>query len=471
MAVNVAVLERLAGQPDALSLPELMSLLPAGLAERSVRRWLAELVAEGRVERTGRKRGTRYRATAGSSADAFGRATETQGAASLLTVPAQRTPSAPFSEAAIDALAYVRRPIFQRRPVAYDADWLAAYEPNHTAYFLADEVARLEAQGTRASLGDAVGTYARRIYNRLLIDLSYHSSRLEGNTYSLLDTERLLIEGRSAEGKLDLETVMIFNHKEAIRHLVDQSIQRGVSDDEILALHYLLSDGLVAAGESGTVRDHGVRVGASTYLPLEDRARLQRQLRAVAEKAAAIANPYEQSLFLLIHIAYLQAFADVNKRTSRLCANIPLLRRNLVPLAFNAVDREDYAAAVLAIYELKSPRPMAELYAASYLRTCVEYDATVEASGFDAVRVRYRQQRRRAIAEIVANVAVGDALAKRVHAAAARIPPEERDDFVDDLYEDLAALSPPRIAGLSIARQELQVWLARRRSHDAGTER
>ena len=365
-----------------------------------------------------------------------------------------------FSEAALDAMAYLRQPLFQRQPVAYDVDWLAAYEPNHTTYFLADEVAQLEAQGTRASIDDPAGTYARRIYNRLLIDLSYHSSRLEGNTYSLPDTERLVLEGRRADGKLDLETVMIINHKEAIRHLVDQSLQRGIGYDEILTLHYLLSEALVSSEHSGAVRDHGVRVGASTYMPLDDRARLQRQLHMVAEKAAAIANPYEQSLFLLIHIAYLQAFADVNKRTSRLCANIPLLRHNLVPLSFNAVDKDDYAAAVLAVYELKEPRPMADLYAASYLRTCAEYDATVEASGFDAVRFRYRSQRRETVAEIVAHVVVGPALAGQVCAAAERVPPEDRDDFMADLYEDLAALSPPRIAILGITRQELQAWLA-----------
>ena len=461
MAAKVAVLACLDDQSGALSLRDLMSLLPVGFAERSVRRWLAELVEEGRVVRIGRKRGTRYQAMAAPSAQAVPAATSTQPAANTQP-PAHQVQAPVFSEAAIDAMAYVRQPLFQRQPVAYDVDWLAAYEPNHTTYFLAGEVAQLEAQGTRASIGDPAGTYARRIYNRLLIDLSYHSSRLEGNTYSLPDTERLVIEGRRADGKLDLETVMIVNHKEAIRHLVDQSLQRGIGYDEILTLHYLLSDALVSHEHSGAVRDHGVRVGASTYMPLEDRARLQRQLHTVAEKAAAIVNPYEQSLFLLIHIAYLQAFADVNKRTSRLCANIPLLRHNLVPLSFNAVDKDDYAAAVLAVYELKEPRPMAELYAASYLRTCAEYDATVEASGFDAVRVRYRSQRREAVAEIVAHVVVGPALAGQVRAAAERVPPEHRDDFVADLYEDLAALSPPRIAGLGITQRQLQTWLAAR---------
>ena len=457
-AKKLAVLEELRAQSGPLSLPELLALLPSGFAERSVRRWLSELEDEGQVAKTGRKRGTRYRALAPDSSPESPQDGEDDATA--------RTPATSelfrFSQTAQAAVAYVSQPLFQRAPVAYDADWLAAYEPNRTAYFPAGRSAELAEEGRRAPVGDPAGTYARRIYNRLLIDLSHHSSRLEGNTYSLLDTEQLLLEGRPADGKLDVERVMILNHKEAIRHLVEQSVPRGVTYDEIRTLHFLLSDGLVANEHSGEIRDHGVRVSGSVYIPLEDRARLERQLRTIAEKAAAITDPYEQSLFLLVHITYLQAFADVNKRTARLCANLPLLRQNLVPLAFNAVDKDDYATAVISIYELKEPRPLAELYAASYLRTCAQYDATVEASGFDAVRVRYRQQRREAVGGIVADVALAEALAERVVAAASEVPAEDRQAFIEDLHEDLEALSSARIAGLGISVQQLRVWLKAR---------
>ena len=120
----------------------------------------------------------------------------------------------------------------------------------------------------------------------------------------------------------------------------------------------------------------------------------------------------------------------------------------------------DDQSGALSLRDLMSLLPMAELYAAPYLRTCAEYDATVEASGFDAVRFRYRSQRWEAVAEIVANVVVGPALAGQVRAAAERVPPEHRDDFVADLYEDLAALSPPRMAGLGVTQRQLQAWLA-----------
>ena len=451
-AKKLAVFECLQSAGEAQSLPELLALLPPGFAERSVRRWLGELLDEGAVVKSGRKRGTRYRTVATPPASGP--------AASAPATAASDFAPVPFSPAAKAAIAHVRQPIFRRQPVAYNPAWLMAYEPNQTTYLRPDEAERMAKLGTRAPIGEPAGTYARRIYNRLLIDLSHHSSRLEGNTYSLLDTERLVIEGQSAAGKLDVETAMIINHKEAIRHLVGQSVHRGVSVDEILTLHYLLADGLVPTDQAGAVRDHGVRIGGSTYIPYEDGGRLGSILRTVALTASAIKNPYEQSLFLLVHLAYLQAFADVNKRTSRLCANIPLLQHNLVPLAFNAIEQDDYASAVLAIYELNQPRALAELCVASYLRTCAEYDATAEAAGFDAVRVRYRQERREAIAEIVSQALTGSALAAHVEAAARNVPVADRADFAQDLHEDLAMLSPARIAGMGITLTQLRGWLA-----------
>ena len=455
-AKKVAVLEQLKSAGETLGLPDLLALLPSGYAERSVRRWLAELVDEGAVIKSGRKRGTRYRAI-----DSAARHQKASGQATEAPVPGFEAVS--FSPAAKAAVAHVRQPIFRRQPVAYNPEWLATYKPNETTYLLPNEAEQMAEHGARAPIGERAGTYAHRIYYRLLIDLSHHSSRLEGNTYSLLDTERLVIEGQSAAGKLDVETAMILNHKEAIRHLVGQSVRRGVSVEEILTLHYLLADGLVPPNQAGVVRDHGVRIGASTYIPYEDSERLRRILGNVAVTAGAIDNPFEQSLFLLIHLAYLQAFTDANKRTSRLCANIPLLRHNLVPLAFNAIEQDDYANAMVAIYELNEPRPLAELCVASYLRTCAEYDATVEAAGFDAVRVRYRQERREAIAEIVSQGLTGNALTAHAEAVAQGIPATDRADFEEDLREDLAMLSPARIAGMGITVAQLRDWLAARK--------
>lgn len=439
---KMAVLDALAQVQAPVDLPTLLGMLPPGFAERSVRRWLSEMADEGLVIKTGQKRSTRYQLNA-----------IRQGAANVET-------GSIFSPAAQESITYVRKPLFKRKPVTYNTAWFENYQPNRSGYFTKAQLEELTHSGKRASDREPAGTYARRIYNRLLIDLSYNSSRLEGNTYSLIDTERLLVEGRGAEGKLDEEMVMILNHKEAIGHLVEAVPRLKVSYDEICTLHYLLSDGLIPARYSGKIRDHGVRVGASTYVPLEGQKNLERQLQSIVEKAAAIENPHEQSLFLLIHVAYLQAFTDVNKRTARLSANIPLLLHNLVPLSFNAIEKDDYASAMIAIYELNDARPLVELYTASYLRGCQEYDATAEAMGFDEIRVRYRGQRRQVIREVIINRLRGKAQEARISEMATQlVPTGDRDGFIEDIREDLQEISPQRIAGLGITRQQLALWM------------
>lgn len=448
------LLDVLAGAPQPLALPDILARLPAGFAERSVRRWLAQLVDQGRVIRTGRKRGTRYRLA------------ETSRAGFQVREPLPAPPFV-FSDAARRTLERIRQPLFNRRPVSYNGDWLEAYEPNLSRYFSQADIERLSRQGRRTTAPEPAGTYARRIYNRLLIDLSYHSSRLEGNTYSLIETQRLLLEGAGATGKLDEEAVMILNHKEAIRYLVERATRLQPSYEEICTFHYLLSDGLVPAACSGRIRDHGVRVGASTYIPLENPAALERRLRLIASKAAAIREPYEQSLFLLLHVAYLQAFADVNKRTSRLAANIPLVTRNLVPLSFNAMEKDDYAAAMIAVYELNDPQPLIELYQASYLRGCQEYDATAEALGVDAVRVRYRAQRREVLRRVILEELAGDALVARLREAALAIPETDRAACLEDLEEDVRELSPQRLAGLGVTEEDYRRWRALQTDGDA----
>ena len=223
----------------------------------------------------------------------------------------------------------------------------------------------------------------------------------EGNTYSWLDTERLILKGTVAEGKLEDEKIMILNHKEAIRYLVDNAHRLYLTKETIYTLHFLLADGLLDREFSGKVRTYGVRIGGSTYMPIEDPILLKLQLERIVEKAAQIKILMSRVSFLLVHISYLQAFADVNKRTARLSANIPLVVHNLVPQSFNDIERDDYNSALIAVYELQDIRPMVDLYLFSYMRTCTIYDSTVKTKGFDEIRVRYRKQRRTLLRDII----------------------------------------------------------------------
>ena len=165
------------------------------------------------------------------------------------------------------------------------------------------------------------GTFARDILNRLLIDLSWASSQLEGNTYSQLDTERLIEFGQAAEGKDAMETQMILNHKSAIEYLVMNIDQTDVSKETIIALHAFLSDGLMADPlMCGRIRNRAVDIGGSVYLPIALPQRLEELFGIVIDMAAEIIDPFEQAFFLMVHLPYLQPFEDVNKRVSLLFA-------------------------------------------------------------------------------------------------------------------------------------------------------
>ena len=300
---KLALLHLLQQETIPLGLGEILKKLPGEPKERTVRRWLNEMAEEGLLQKKGQKRTTTYQ-----------------------TLKQKReTQSDCFSQNSLSAIEYAQKPLYERQPTSYNEEWFDSYQPNSSFYLPALNREQLHEAGARATNKDPAGTYAHQIFNRLLIDLSYNSSRLEGNTYSLLDTERLLLSGASAEGKLDEENVMILNHKEAIRYLVENAPRLTLDHQTICTLHYLLADGLVEPKYAGKLRDHWVKITGSTYIPYDASERLQSQLGKVVEKASKIVDVFEQSLFLLIHISYLQAFSDANKRTARLSANIPLM--------------------------------------------------------------------------------------------------------------------------------------------------
>lgn len=405
---------------------------------RSLSRWLTELVELQLLQRIGAGKSTQY------------------------ALPkSAHMPTDIFSPAAQSAIDYVNQDSSKRDPIAYQAQWLENYIPNKTFYFTRIQLDQLWEAGNRQIDNDPAGTFARQIYNRLLIDLSYNSSRLEGNTYSRLDTERLLIKGNPIAGKLDEETIMILNHKEAIRRLVEKSASMAPSSDEVCTLHFLLSDGLVEPRYAGAVRTHAVLISHSTYIPYENSTVLATQLNTICDKAAQIQDPFEQSLFLLIHIAYLQAFIDVNKRTARIACNIPLIKHNLVPLSFNDVNKDDYIAAMIAIYELNDPQALIDLYLYSYLRSCQYYTATVQSMGFDLLRVKYRQQRRDTLRHIIlARLVAEDCEQYIVQSAKENVPDSDRAQFIENIHEDLNLINQNRIAGLGITQQQFELWFS-----------
>ena len=166
-------------------------------------------------------------------------------------------------------MSHVRQARSARQPVGYRPELLEAYQPNHSRYLSTALCGQLHELGRSPADRQPAGTFAQDILDRLLIDLSWASSRLEGNTYSRLDTERLLHFGQAAEGKDALETQMILNHKQAIEYLVLDPSHAQVTPDCMVALHAFLSDGLMADPTAvGRLRRRAVEIGGSVYLPV-----------------------------------------------------------------------------------------------------------------------------------------------------------------------------------------------------------
>ena len=430
-----------------LSIAQVKSVVGA-VPERTLRRWLAELVAAGLAERSGERKGTRYRSLTPAAA----------GEIPLRSPVALATIFTPQSAA---LMTRVDAPLYTRAPVTYSESWIESYIPNKTSYLSTDQRAELHALGKRAPIFGKAGTYIQTIYDRLLIDLSYNSARLEGNTYTLADTEQLVIQGVAAPGKPNAERIMILNHREAIRYLVHNVATPNVSEETIRTLHYLLADSLVGPGLAGQVRDDSIAVSGTTYAPLEGRERLAILLSRLIDQAQQIDDPFEQSFFLLGHISYLQAFVDVNKRTARLASIIPLIKSDFVPQSFVDVDKNDYLKATIVLYELNEVAPLVDLYCWAYRRSCLQFDNFVQVVGFDEIAATYRSHRRSLVADMVrAHIAMAQAPPYINEHMPAQVEPSHQDKFRKDVMAELAHWDGSRIGGLGLSREELADWLS-----------
>ena len=313
-SILLQISRRLQTSPAGLSLSDLEILLPK-IARRTLQRVLAQAIQEKRLLTTGVGRATRYHPAANSTASFQSKQVKRP-------IPPLQIK---WSVAAQKSIDYILQPITKRKPVGYQQSLLEAYVPNQTSYLSKEVCASLEGMGRAhhsTHKSELTATVAKNVLSRLLVDLSWASSRLEGNTYSLLDTQKLLQFGELKGGIESLETQMILNHKQAIEYLVLPDKPRQLNVRTMYDLHALLSDGLLPnPHDGGRIRLHMVGIGQSTYRPLALPAQLERLLDEIVITANEIKSPVEQALFLMIHLPYLQPFADVNKRTSRLAAN------------------------------------------------------------------------------------------------------------------------------------------------------
>lgn len=291
-------------------------------SDASLKRLIASLVAAGSLVVEGRGRATRYSLSPQAH----------------LLMP-------------LDLETYFSQDIDDRQvQTTFNFDLIREQLP-HVELFTPEEQNRLNAlQAEFRSHVDAMtDNEYRKEMERLGIDLSWKSSQIEGNTYSLLETERLLRESRTAEGKTKEEAVMLLNHKDALRFVLDNpDYLQQLSMSHIEDIHQLLTKDM--AVDRG-IRRRRVGVTGTNYRPLDNEFQIREALHDTCELINSKSNVFEKALLTLVLLSYIQAFADGNKRTARITSNALLIASGYCPLSFRTVDSIDYKKAMLVFYE------------------------------------------------------------------------------------------------------------------------
>ena len=190
--------------------------------------------------------------------------------------------------------------------------------------------------------------YTREL-ERLAIDLSWKSSQIEGNTYSLLETERLLKEKETAEGKTKDEAIMLLNHKEALDFIIeDPTYVTPLTISRIEDIHSILIKDL---GIDRNIRKRRIGISGTNYKPLDNEYQIKEALQDMCELVNNRESVFEKALFLLVLISYIQAFGDGNKRTARIISNAILICNEYCPISFRTIDSVDYKKGMLLFYE------------------------------------------------------------------------------------------------------------------------
>jgi fido (protein-threonine AMPylation protein) len=299
----------------------------------SVKRDLARLVTDGMVNVSGQGRATRYRLTP----------------AGALLRP-------------VDVGAYFEQEIDERQ-VRTGFNWdLFTTTLASVALFTPTETTHLHdlRRTFQEHIAELTPTALRKEQERLAVDLSWKSSQIEGNTYSLLETERLLKERLTADGKTKEEAVMLLNHKDAIDFAIDHPNYlsplrvRGIED-----VHRLLVKELdVDFG----VRERRVGISGTNYVPLDNAFQIREALDALCALVNVNPDPFAKALLVLLLISYIQPFADGNKRTSRIVGNALLLADGCCPLSFRTVDSVYYKETLLVFYEQNAIAPFKQIF-------------------------------------------------------------------------------------------------------------
>jgi len=306
----------------SLSFSEIQAGLEIKMSDASAKRILANLVADGLIQVAGKGKGTKYIISQASE---------------LLQT--------------IDIEAYFAKEIDEREIKDSFNLSLITDVLTSISIFTAEEKKHLYSlqEKYKSNVLKLSNAEYNKELERLAIDLSWKSSQIEGNTYSLLETERLLKDKETAQGKAKDEATMLLNHKDALDFIIENpSYVSPLSISRIEDIHSLLIKDL---GVDRNIRKNRVGISGTNYRPLDNEFQIKEALRDTCDLINSKEDVFEKALLILLLISYIQPFGDGNKRTARIISNAILINHAYCPISFRTIDSIEYKKAMLLFYE------------------------------------------------------------------------------------------------------------------------
>ena len=321
MTIQVEILQFLHYHPSS-SRVEIAAGLKNAPNERTLKRIIADCVQNGDIIVEGKAKATRYSLSAQAH----------------LMMP-------------LDIDTYFLNDVDERTvQESFNFELIRNVLPN-VSLFTTEEKLRLESaqQTFLNNMSTLSEVEYRKEMERLGVDLSWKSSQIEGNTYSLLETERLLKEKQTAQGKTKEEAVMLLNHKDALDFILDNpDYLKEFTVRRLEDIHSILTKEL---GVGNGIRKRRVGITGTNYRPLDNEFQIREALEDTCKLINAKEDVFEKALLALVLLSYIQAFTDGNKRTARISSNAILLAWGFCPISFRTVDSVDYKKAMLMFYE------------------------------------------------------------------------------------------------------------------------
>ena len=336
MTIQVEILQILHYSPS-LSRVEIAASLKDAPNERTLKRIIAELVQKGDIVVEGKGKATRYSLSAQAH----------------LMMP-------------LDIDTYFLNDVDDRKVQdSFNFQLIKEILPQVTL-FTEEEMERLES--AHKTFLNNMSTLSeveyRKEMERLGVDLSWKSSQIEGNTYSLLETERLLKEKLTAQGKTKEEAVMLLNHKDALDFILDYpDYLKELTVRRLENIHGILTKEL---GVGNGIRKRRVGITGTNYRPLDNEFQIREALEDTCQLINGKENIFEKALLALMLLSYIQAFTDGNKRTARISSNAILLAWGYCPISFRTVDSVDYKKAMLMFYEQNNIAAFKQIFIEQY---------------------------------------------------------------------------------------------------------